>query len=299
MPSWFHRKGKSKSNATPPETPPALQPEELAKRLEALEVASKRTSAIVPRSNHGGTKPFVGGFATASAPSVASQPKVPSPPAFPIPSAAPTGIGGFHLPAPAPNASIPMPMPAAQLQLEDIPPGRTSMTMQHALAGLYTPPQTRPSADLRPPVVHPRPQSDPVLSSRPAFPTPAAQASPPRTPTRPALNPPALHTRPHSDSKVKPVSASTGPPLATPTPPKRRRNSTPSSPTASVAGGNGAVQCSGQTKAGKRCTRQVKLPASLAQIDDDNDGEAVERYCFQHSKELVGLLCIFAVSGVF
>jgi hypothetical protein len=162
MPSWFHRKGKSKSNATPPETPPALQPEELAKRLEALEVASKRTSAIVPRSNHGGTKPFVGGFATASAPSVASQPKVPSPPAFPIPSAAPTGIGGFHLPAPAPNASIPMPMPAAQLQLEDIPPGRTSMTMQHALAGLYTPPQTRPSADLRPPVVHPRPQSPPL-----------------------------------------------------------------------------------------------------------------------------------------
>ncbi|EIN08043.1 hypothetical protein PUNSTDRAFT_88830 [Punctularia strigosozonata HHB-11173 SS5] len=102
----------------------------------------------------------------------------------------------------------------------------TSMTMQHALAGLYTPPPAQPSSDLRPLPGHPKPQ---------------------------------------------------------------RRNSTPSSPATSIAGsasGN-TVQCSGQTKAGRRCTRQVKIPMSVARLDEDED-EAVEIFCFQHSKELMG-----------
>jgi len=39
-------------------------------------------------------------------------------------------------------------------------------------------------------------------------------------------------------------------------------------------------QCSGVTKAGQRCTRMVKI--------EDDDDESEERFCHQHSKELLG-----------
>jgi hypothetical protein len=44
------------------------------------------------------------------------------------------------------------------------------------------------------------------------------------------------------------------------------------------------TRCSGVTKAGKQCTRTVKTGPALSTVDPDL---AVERFCFQHSKELM------------
>ncbi|KAG6903189.1 hypothetical protein C0995_002732 [Termitomyces sp. Mi166 len=46
-------------------------------------------------------------------------------------------------------------------------------------------------------------------------------------------------------------------------------------------------QCAGVTKAGKRCTRQVKLGTSSTRFDSD-DESANEVFCYQHLKELMG-----------
>jgi hypothetical protein len=44
------------------------------------------------------------------------------------------------------------------------------------------------------------------------------------------------------------------------------------------------TQCAAFTKAGKQCTRKVKLKTSLQ--DSDDDSETTLRYCFQHIKEI-------------
>lgn len=46
----------------------------------------------------------------------------------------------------------------------------------------------------------------------------------------------------------------------------------------------GQEQCSGVTKAGKRCTRMVR--ARQANDSEDSDS-AIPRFCYQHSKELM------------
>ncbi|KAM6500623.1 hypothetical protein JOM56_003637 [Amanita muscaria] len=46
------------------------------------------------------------------------------------------------------------------------------------------------------------------------------------------------------------------------------------------------VQCAGFTKAGKRCTRQVKINASLEVASSESEDDMVVRYCFQHVKEI-------------
>ena len=51
------------------------------------------------------------------------------------------------------------------------------------------------------------------------------------------------------------------------------------------------VQCSGRTKAGKRCTRLVKIGPPLAIVHPD--AEDVERFCFQHVKD------VFSNSGFY
>ena len=51
------------------------------------------------------------------------------------------------------------------------------------------------------------------------------------------------------------------------------------------------VQCSGHTKAGKRCTRLVKVGPPLAIVHPD--AEDVERFCFQHVKD------VFSNSGFY
>ncbi|CCA66896.1 hypothetical protein PIIN_00735 [Serendipita indica DSM 11827] len=48
------------------------------------------------------------------------------------------------------------------------------------------------------------------------------------------------------------------------------------------------IQCAGITKAGKRCTRKVKAaPPFSSNLDPLESDEGVERFCFQHTKEIL------------
>ena len=111
-------------------------------------------------------------------------------------------------------------------------------------------------------------------------------------------------TRPGSDTSLpRPLPASQPPTPAKPgtspgsifdTPPidKRKRGSSePPSPLSDEKKDQGEVQCSGQTKAGKRCARLVKVGPPLAIVHPD--AEDVERFCFQHVKD------VFSQSGFY
>lgn len=95
----------------------------------------------------------------------------------------------------------------------------------------------------------------------------------------------AYQLRPNSDTSLPrpfPVSQP-----STPTKPgispRKRGSSEPPSPSDEKKD-QSEVQCSGQTKAGKRCTRVVKVGPPLAIVHPDT--ENVERFCFQHVKDV-------------
>lgn len=103
-------------------------------------------------------------------------------------------------------------------------------------------------------------------------PIPSQAPSPPNPiPTSPPVSPPAT---PNS-------KASNSGDTSTPTKKKKKKSSD------DTTDGDEQVQCSGITKAGKRCTRMVKLGDTLASEDGDDDNPP-ERFCHQHSKELLG-----------
>ncbi|EJD06127.1 uncharacterized protein FOMMEDRAFT_104617 [Fomitiporia mediterranea MF3/22] len=104
------------------------------------------------------------------------------------------------------------------------------------------------------------------------------------------LDPPDLPHRPHSDEPPSRKSPGSSPARLEVSTPKRPRavSSPPMSPTASKGSSNGKAgdertQCSGRTKKGERCTRQVKTDPALNALYPDI---AVERFCFQHKKEV-------------
>ncbi|KAJ3572500.1 hypothetical protein NP233_g3053 [Leucocoprinus birnbaumii] len=178
--------------------------------------------------------------------------------------AQPNFIGGFNLPGaststPALTSTAKPPMmPVPQMHA----PGKQSLAMQMALDPSFsTSPNYSEFVDM------PLPPSTPKKSSRPhsSVSSPglgaAADLSPPVSPTR--LNIPLTPSRPRRSSRS---SASTSPP---PTP-----------------GKNGQVQCAGITKAGKRCTRQVKVGHAINDSEDDEDNK-VPRFCFQHTDEVL------------
>ena len=112
------------------------------------------------------------------------------------------------------------------------------------------------------------------------------------TPTKPTLAPPfvTVPPRPHSDSIVPPKAASKPPlsavpgptqPLLNVTPSRPRAVSVPPSPTTSPPGKN-TTRCSGMTKAGKQCSRQVKLPATHSHLDP-----TPVLYCHQHKEVMI------------
>ncbi|PFH50683.1 hypothetical protein AMATHDRAFT_85625 [Amanita thiersii Skay4041] len=93
-------------------------------------------------------------------------------------------------------------------------------------------------------------------------------ATPPKTPSK-------SHTLASNDTLHTPVRPS-----------KQRLSSTaslPSSPNAQTQ-----TQCAAFTKAGKRCTRQVKHgpPLSRSSSSESGESESWPRYCFQHIKEI-------------
>ncbi|KAJ7581356.1 hypothetical protein C8J56DRAFT_1015968 [Mycena floridula] len=143
---------------------------------------------------------------------------------------------------------------------------------------------------------HPNPTSRPPghLPRPPAMPVAYAPQS---LTMQYALGPPQLHSRPNSAPDVTnfgiiPGSSAPSTPAKFPgqihvpsTPPKRARaSSTPPSPANSTAANQ--TQCAGVTKSGKRCTRLVKTggPALVGLYSDD---EEIERFCFQHQKEVL------------
>ena len=109
-----------------------------------------------------------------------------------------------------------------------------------------------------------RPGSDTKLP-RP-FPT-----SQPSTPAKPGISPGSIFDTPPIDKR-------------------KRGSSEPPSPSDEKKE-QSEIQCSGHTKAGKRCTRLVKVGPPLAIVHPD--AEDVERFCFQHAKD------VFSKSGFY
>lgn len=122
------------------------------------------------------------------------------------------------------------------------------------------------------------------------------------TPMKPALAPPfvTVPPRPHSDSIMSPKAGSR-PPLSAVTgahptinvnPSRPRAVSVPLSPATSSLGKNTA-QCSGMTKAGKQCSRQVKLPPTHSHLDP-----TPVLYCHQHKEVMISAQTGFYVRKV-
>ncbi|KAF5372994.1 hypothetical protein D9758_001597 [Tetrapyrgos nigripes] len=181
-----------------------------------------------------------------------STPNVPQPAPQPTPQYGhhqfngPTFVGGFHMPS---------------------APSTTSLTMQYALNNqphyLAPPPLPRP----------PRAVSDPP----PSFPNPVV--------FDPGFDPGSLPPSP-ARPPARPSISSASPPK----PARLRASSTPPSPIAVTSSSNSAstddvTQCSGVTKTGKRCTRQVKKGPAITGAQPDD--KSVERFCHQHTKELL------------
>jgi len=118
----------------------------------------------------------------------------------------------------------------------------------------------------------------------------------------------ATFNRPHSNPQVpttsgklsaspppKRTSSKPGPtPTTSPTRPIKGRKKSDSSDSVSVisisssSSKPGQEQCSGVTKAGKRCNRMVKIRPSFLHLMSDNDSEeSIHIYCFQHTKEVL------------
>ncbi|KAF9077500.1 hypothetical protein BDP27DRAFT_1253432 [Rhodocollybia butyracea] len=202
------------------------------------------------------------------------------------------------------------------MQYAHQPPPLQQYLIPHGGQADYGIPPSRPYSAPAPPG-YPHPNSSPYPSPRPspaytpgpAYPTqqypgpispsistpnyfPAPQPPPPSRGGRPLPNPGAASYAPSSTRPV--VNTQFSSPSAGPTkqskPGRLRASSTPPTPVAGVSGVSGQIQCNGITKAGKRCTRLVKGGPALANVwgTGSSTTENVERFCFQHAKELLG-----------
>jgi len=87
------------------------------------------------------------------------------------------------------------------------------------------------------------------------------------------------------------IGISPGSVFDTPPVEKRKRGSSEPPSPSDEKKAQTEIRCSGQTKAGKRCTRLVKAGPPLAIVHPDT--EDVERFCFQHAKD------VFSQSGFY
>jgi len=167
-------------------------------------------------------------------------------------------VGGFHptymTDQDTPSGHAPPPSMPIPFSYTPPPSGKQSLTMQMALNPSVQLPNRPPSAPSK-------------LSSESA----------PTTPGKP---------KPSENSATKP----SGQPS---TPGKSSTPSASSSPPSTPSGSkkDGQVQCSGTTKAGKQCSRYVKIAPALDQGSDEEISELnppLERFCHQHTKELLG-----------
>ena len=113
--------------------------------------------------------------------------------------------------------------------------------------------------------------------------------SPHRPPSLPAVPSPI----PPSDTtaaSTTPLDANCSEPPTTPA--KFNISHTSSTQTSPSQSGGVSQQCAGVTKAGKRCTRRVKSGPALSRALESEDpphggSSPIERFCFQHTKELL------------
>lgn len=183
------------------------------------------------------------------------------------------------------------------------PPGRLPIPIP-------TPNPSSTNWDERPPL-SPHAYSDPPPALRPGY-TPT-----PPPPPIPFLTPPStpfLHHSPANRPRLSIPTRLSSPPVPTssdllvpPSPSRARASSVPLSPSASRAY-DGAVQCSGVTKTGKRCTRAVKSPHPYTQATPAQDGdievnfkytlaplvELMMYYCFDSSASVTSILRTFS-----
>lgn len=227
----------------------------------------------------------------------------------------PKFIGGFNN-YPQTPPKVPRPSPPPSLQPANgrvLPPRRQSSGMAFPIPMLVSPP---------PPVLHtftpfqmPTPnqedsgQSLTMKYAQQDSGPPVPPKDFPRKPSLPPANLNALlqgdpsildHTtyqmRPSSDTNLPHIfpasqpstpakpGVSSGSNSGTPPVEKRKRGSSEPPSPSDEKKEQLEVQCSGQTKAGKRCTRLVKIGPPLAIVHPD--AEDVERFCFQHVKDV-------------
>ncbi|KAE9403324.1 hypothetical protein BT96DRAFT_1017035 [Gymnopus androsaceus JB14] len=181
----------------------------------------------------------------------------PAPPGFPHPASSP-----YPSPYPSPGSS----------------PAHTPNYPPQQYLGQAIPSTSTPN-------FFPGPHPPPPHTGRP-LPSPAGPYGGPNTYGAPPL--PSSPTRPTLTTQFN--SPSAGPTKHQGRPGRPRASSTPPTPTAGVSGVSGQIQCSGVTKAGKRCTRLVKGGPALVSVwgaTSPTTGN-VERFCHQHAKELLG-----------
>ncbi|RDB21253.1 hypothetical protein Hypma_011496 [Hypsizygus marmoreus] len=180
----------------------------------------------------------------------------------------PSFIGGFN----------PLYAPASHQQSHSSPslfpvlPKPTSLPRPPAMPKPYEHASGTPSLTMQ---IALHPEGEPFTSHRPR---------PLRPFSTPVLPSSSIYPSAPTSSSTKPSQTS-----ATPPKPKRPRASSTSTSSNSTAA---SQQCAGVTKAGKRCARQVKSGPPLSQYTIEDHGEitssAIERFCFQHTKELLG-----------
>ncbi|KAF8797920.1 hypothetical protein BYT27DRAFT_7203607 [Phlegmacium glaucopus] len=132
------------------------------------------------------------------------------------------------------------------------------------------------------PMVMPVPHSltmqmalEPVQDNNLSF---CAQSNQLLPPPRPQINTNSIS----SSSKPDKLAIS----ISTPTNPSKSEASSIQSTTSKKSG---AQRCAGVTKVGQQCSRMVKTGNTLLLDSEDEDGSALlPRFCFQHTKEILG-----------
>ncbi|KIK61106.1 hypothetical protein GYMLUDRAFT_43205 [Collybiopsis luxurians FD-317 M1] len=212
----------------------------------------------------------------------------PGPPGFPHPNTSPyPGPSPFTTPGSSP-VHTPFGTGSSAYAVPQQPPypGQHPPPPATSTPNLFMPPNPYPLPN--PKAGRPLPQPSPTATGTGGFAFGALpQPQLPSSPTRPILN-----TQFNSPSAGPIKQTKQRRPRATSTPP------TPVSD-GGVTGVSGQIQCSGVTKAGKRCTRMVKGGPALVRVwgtgvaaapDSSINTSAaggVERFCHQHAKELL------------
>ncbi|KAG8892406.1 hypothetical protein FRB99_002732, partial [Tulasnella sp. 403] len=195
------------------------------------------------------------------------------------------GRNAFGAPSPGapPSKSRPVPPPPPSIPVPNVlTPGNSEGLHQGERMGSidYLPPLRNPLP--RPPVAIPSPYDYEKAQILHVPTIHHADSAPSSLP-----NPDSWANSKYPDGpsiSVPPIQGHLDPPPAY-TPGRVRATSVPPEREQSVPKPSGNLtQCSGVTKANKRCTRMVKAPPPLGFL---NPEEQIPRFCFQHAKEML------------